>query len=130
MKARDIMQSNVLTADNWAAASKVAAHMVAGRISGFPITNTDNAVIGIVTELDLIKALRAGKDLSTTLVDELMTLDVISVDAETSVEQVMEILEMQRIIRVPVVSGGELVGIVSRSDVLRAALGSSLDVAI
>ena len=130
MKARDIMQSNVLTADNWSSASKVAARMVAGRISGFPVTNADNAVVGIVTELDLIKALRAGKDLSTTLVDELMTLDVISVDAETSVEQVMEILEMQRIIRVPVVSGGELVGIVSRGDVLRAALGSSLDVAI
>ena len=58
-----------------------------------------------------------------------MTKKVIDVDAEASIEDVMEILEENRIIRVPVTSGGALVGIVSRGDVLKAAIGSNMDLA-
>ena len=51
-----------------------------------------------------------------------MTRELIWVDAETPIDSVMQVLTDQRIIRVPVLSGGELVGIVSRGDVLRATL--------
>ena len=81
-------------------------------------------MIGIVTEFDLIRGLRAGKDLEVTSVDELMTQEVISVEANATVDEVMEIMERERIIRVPVVSGGKLAGVVSRSDVLEAALNA------
>ena len=76
----------------------------------------------IVTELDLIRAIRAGRDLEVTLAAEIMTSDVITVDAEEDIETVMETLDTEQIIRVPVTSDGRLVGVVARGDVIRAML--------
>jgi len=53
-----------------------------------------------------------------------MTRAVITVDAADSMEHVMEVLGNERSIRVPVISDGELVGLISRGDVLRAALSN------
>jgi CBS domain-containing protein len=51
-----------------------------------------------------------------------MTRDVTTVDAETPMEDVMRALEEKNIIRVPVTDQGKLVGVISRSDVLRAMI--------
>jgi CBS domain-containing protein len=123
------MQHHVITTGTDTSAHQVALQLVIGRFSGIPVTEGNRSLIGIVTEFDLIRGLREGKDLEETVVDGLMTEKVIDVDAEASIEDVMEILEENRIIRVPVTSGGALVGIVSRGDVLKAAIGSNMDLA-
>ena len=51
-----------------------------------------------------------------------MTRKVVTVDVETSVEEIMEILDSERILRVPVMKNGTMVGIVSRPDLLRAVV--------
>jgi CBS domain-containing protein len=60
--------------------------------------------------------------LETTLAQDIMTRDVTTVNAETPMEEVMKVLEEKNIIRVPVTENGKLVGIISRSDVLRAMI--------
>jgi CBS domain-containing protein len=122
MKAREIMNQPVLGAARTATARDVAIQMLMGGFSGMPITERDGSVIGIVSELDLIRALRAGKSLEATTAAEVMTTDVIAVDVDASMEEVMEILDSKQIVRVPVMAEGKLVGIISRPDVLRAAL--------
>lgn len=122
MNAQSIMQPHVITSHEMASLREIATHMVIGRISGFPIVDDLGTVVGIVTELDIIKALRSGMDLDNACAADVMTRDLIWVDAEAPVDSVMQVLTDQRIIRVPVLSGGELVGIVSRGDVLRATL--------
>ena len=124
MKAHEIMQKHVITAYVYASTREVAAHMTISRISGFPVIDDERTLVGVLTEFDIIRAIHAGRSLDETLVDEIMTRDVITVDPEDSVDDVMEILEQKRIIRVPVVRDGELLGIVSRGDVLRAALAA------
>lgn len=116
------MQPHVITSHELASLREIATHMVIGRISGFPIVDDSGTVVGIVTELDIIRALRTGLNLDSTCAADVMTRELIWVDAETPVDSVMQVLTDQRIIRVPVLSGGELVGIVSRGDVLRATL--------
>jgi CBS domain-containing protein len=96
--------------------------MLLGGFSGVPIAEPDGSLAGIITELDLIRAIRAGKSLDTTPVCELMTENVLSVDVDTEVEAIMELLDTERIIRVPVTRAGKVVGIVSRPDLLRAAV--------
>ncbi len=122
MKVRDLMWTHVITAESGSLASHAGIRMTVGKISGLPVVDTDKSLIGMVTEFDLVRALRANKDLAATSVDELMTRDVISVRTDTPIDEVMEILERERILRVPVVSEGNLVGVVSRSDILEAAL--------
>ncbi len=122
MKARDLMNQPVLGAARTATARDVVIQMLSVGFSGMPITERDGTLIGIVTEIDLIRALRAGKPLDTTTAADVMTPDVFSVDVEDSVDKVMEILDSKNIVRVPVLENGQLVGIISRPDVLRAAI--------
>ena len=51
-----------------------------------------------------------------------MSRNVVTVDIDTPVEEIMEVLESERILRVPVMQAGSIVGIVSRPDLLRAAV--------
>jgi CBS domain-containing protein len=127
MRASDIMQPYAITTEPDVPASQAAIQMTVGRISGLPVTNVERGLVGIITEFDLIKALRSGLDMDTATVDDVMTHSVIAVDVATPIDDVMEVLERERIIRVPVIGDGELVGIVSREDVLKAVLGSRLN---
>src|SRR4030042_4019128 len=121
MNAQDIMNTPIVAASTMAAAREVAVYMLLGGFSGIPVADRDGSLVGIVTELDLIRALRAGKSLGTTPVTEIMTRNVVTVDVSASMEEIMEILDSERILRVPVTKDGKTVGIVSRPDLLRAA---------
>jgi CBS domain-containing protein len=123
MKASEVMHRPVVAATPTATARDVAIQLLTGEFSGVPVAETDGSVIGIVTELDLIRAVsRAGKALETTLARDIMTRDVTCVDAETPIEDVMNVLEEKNVIRVPVTDQGKLVGVISRSDVLKAMI--------
>lgn len=122
MKARDIMNTPIIAASRTAATREVALYMLLGGFSGVPIADPDGSLAGIVTELDLIRVIRAGKSLDTTLVGEIMTANVLTVDADADLDEIMDVLVTERILRVPVMKAGKIVGIVSRSDLLRAAV--------
>jgi CBS domain-containing protein len=123
MKASDIMRRPVVAATPTATARDVAIQLLMGEFSGVPVAKSDGTVVGVVTELDLIRAVtRVGKALETTLAEEIMTREVTFVDVGTPLDEIMKVLEEKNIIRVPVTDKGKLVGIISRSDVLRAII--------
>ena len=122
MNAIDIMNRPVLAAAKSTSARDLAIQMLMGGFSGIPITERDGTVVGIVSELDIIRALRAGKPLDTITAAEIMTAEVIAVNADATVEEIMEIMDTKQVVRVPVLEDGKLVGVVSRPDVLRAAI--------
>jgi CBS domain-containing protein len=117
--AGDLMNRPVVAASRTTTARDLAIQMFLGGFSGMPVTDRDGKITGLVTEFDIIHAARQGKSLATTTAQEIMTYDVISVDVETPIEEVVEILEAERILRVPVTEHGRLVGVISRPDVLR-----------
>ena len=119
MKAQDIMNRPVVAATGTTTARDLAIQMLMGGYSGLPIADREGRVVGIVSELDIIRALRTSRPLEATTAEEIMTREVVSVDVGASVEEVMEILDTKRVVRVPVTEQGKLVGIISRSDVLR-----------
>ena len=100
--------------------------MLLGGFSGMPVVDTDGSVLGIVTEPDLLRWLRRGEPLETTHVEDIMTRDVITVDVLTPVDEVIRILDVEHIQRVPVVEEGRIVGVVSRPDIVRAAVNPQI----
>lgn len=122
MNAADVMNSPIVAATPKASAREIALYMLLGGFSGVPILEKDGTLAGIVTEMDLLHTIREGKSLEDTTVDEIMTRDIVTVDVGTPVEDVMEVLESEKILRVPVMQAGTMVGIVSRPDLLRAAV--------
>jgi CBS domain-containing protein len=116
MIAQDIMTHKVCTIRSEASAQEAAQLLDQKRISGLPVVNEDDDIIGIITEADIIsKVDREGLHVS-----DIMSHEIISVNEETPVSEIALLLTQRKIKRVPVVQDGKLVGIVSRADIVRA----------
>jgi CBS domain-containing protein len=117
VRVKEIMTTRVITASADTPVPVIARLLRDNRISGIPVTDAEGAVIGLVSEYDLLA--REGKTAA-----EVMTSSVISVSEDTDVDDVRHLLVERGIRRVPVTkwageAGGQrLVGIVSRGDVV------------
>jgi CBS domain-containing protein len=111
VKVKEIMTAPVVAAGPDTPTSDLAELLTRHRISGVPVTDAAGAVVGLVSEYDLL--VKQG-----ATAREVMSPTVISVTEETDVEDVRALLVELRIRRVPVTSGQRLVGIVSRSDLV------------
>jgi CBS domain-containing protein len=116
MIARDIMTHKVYTIRPGATVQEVAQLLDRHRISGVPVVNADNHIIGVVTEADIIsKVSREG-----LLVSDIMSTEPIVIDEEMPVGDIAALLTERKIKRVPVVCGNKITGIVSRGDIVQA----------
>ena len=85
------------------------------------MVNNNNEIIGIVAPNDVLKAIRHHPEYITTItVSEAMTRNIIVVTPEDNVEDLMTIMTKNRIRHLPVIDKGELVGLVSIGDVVKA----------
>jgi CBS domain-containing protein len=144
MRARDIMTADPVTVPPETPLEAVAALMAERAISGLPVVDEKGHLLGIVTDGDLMRRLAAKEDkpasfLATLIganadqaeryakthgrrVGDVMTTSLATVAEDATVEEVAHILESRRIRRVPVLRGEQLVGVVSRADLLRAVM--------
>ena len=120
MKVSQIMETRVVAAKANATCTSLAQKMLSGFISGLPVTDDQGHVIGVVTEFDILKVLRNGANGMSKVARDIMSDKPICLEANQSVEEAIELMTRHHIMRIPVVSDGRLVGIVSRTDVLRA----------
>jgi CBS domain-containing protein len=111
VKVSEIMTTRVVTVTPDTPVPVVAGLLRDNRISGVPVLDAGGAVVGLVSEYDLLA--REGETAG-----EVMTASVITVTEDTEVEDVRHLLIERRIRRVPVLSGQRLTGIVSRGDVV------------
>jgi len=111
-KVRDVMTRKVITVKEDQTKQQAARLLSEHRVSGLPVVNEADMVVGVVTEYDVIA--REGN-----LVREIMTRGVISVTEDTGLDEVSRILIHERIKRLLVLDQGKLSGIVSRADLVR-----------
>jgi CBS domain-containing protein len=143
MQAQDVMISPVVTVGVTATVRQVAKILLERHISAVPVVDADNNILGIVTESDLMHRSESGTErpyawwlrlltgdaqMATDYVKshavkvkDIMTRDVITATPETPLNDVAMLLEQRQIKRVPIVNKqGQLVGIVSRANLLQA----------
>jgi CBS domain-containing protein len=117
MFAKDIMTRDVITVSPTATIKNLAMTLIKNQISGAPVAGRNGKIIGVVSEADIVA--KKGKDVKT-----IMSKNIISVTEETAVEDIAKLMTTHRIKRLPVMRGSEVVGIVSRADIVNAiALG-------
>jgi CBS domain-containing protein len=112
MNVNEIMTTHVITVHDDARVEDAARLLAHHRISGLPVVNHEGALVGVVTEYDLLAK-------SGATVADIMSRAVISVSPETGADDVAHLLADRRVRRVPVLDSGRLVGIVSRSDLVQ-----------
>lgn len=117
MIAKDIMTKDVITVTPATTVRNLAMILIKNQISGAPVAGRNGRIVGVVSEADIVA--KKGKD-----VKAIMSKKVISVKEETSVEEIARLMTTHKIKRIPVMRGDEVVGIVSRADIVSAiALG-------
>lgn len=116
MVVREIMSRPVRTVTPETSVSEASSVLMRYGHSGLPVEK-DGRLLGVISRRDLEKAMRHG--LGHAPVKAYMTRELITVSPEASVSEVKEIMIDHDIGRVPVIDSGRLVGIVTRSDVLR-----------
>lgn len=118
MKAREVMNPKITAATRRAVGRDLALQLMSGMYSGLPVVEREGEVIGVVTELDLLKAVVEGKDLQSVKAEDIMGLPPLCVDEEATVEEVIQHMLKNNFVRIPVVRNGKLVGIIARADLL------------
>jgi CBS domain-containing protein len=118
LKARDLMQTRIVAATRQYSVRDLAVLMHSGSFSGVPIIDPGNHLVGMVTEFDILRALAEKKDLHDLKAETIMSPIPFAVEEQTTAEEVIHLMITHKIIRVPVVRDGRLLGIISRTDIL------------
>jgi CBS-domain-containing membrane protein len=142
MKASDVMTWGVISVLANTPVVRAAQLMLQNRISGLPVLDANGSLVGIVTEGDFLRRGEIGTQrrrprwleflvgpgrLATEYVracgrkvSEIMTPSPHTVGPETSLDEVIRLMERHRIKRLPVVEEGKLIGMVSRANLMHA----------
>ncbi|HKH85171.1 MAG TPA: CBS domain-containing protein [Nitrososphaera sp.] len=118
------MSVDIIAATENVSAIEVATRIVLGAINGMPIISKDDGkLLGVVTTIDLLRAIRTRGDLTTIIAKEIMSPGPFSVKEDTDVSDIIDIMDKKGIMMLPVVQNdGRLIGVCSRSDVLKEIL--------
>jgi CBS-domain-containing membrane protein len=140
MKVYEVMTRDVITVRPETSIGEAAQLMTTHGVSGLPVIDERGAVVGILSEGDLIlrqkqrerapwwrsffadgeRLAREYQKAVGTTAGEVMTRSVLCVSPDLSIEAAASILDARRIRRLPVMANGRLVGIVSRGDLIKA----------
>jgi CBS domain-containing protein len=124
MKAVDLMSVDIIAATENVSAIEVATRIVLSTINGMPVISRDDGrLLGVVTTIDILRAIRGGGDLTKIMAKELMSSQPVSVKEDTDVNEIIDLMDKNGIMMIPVVENdGRLIGVCSRSDVLKEIL--------
>jgi CBS domain-containing protein len=142
MKAGDIMSARVVSISPDAGVLEAVRLMLLNHISGLPVVDASGALVGMVTEGDFLRRAETGTERKrprwleflvgpnrlaeeyveshARKVGEMMTRDPITITEDTPLDEIVQVMERRRIKRVPVMRGAQVVGIVSRSNLMHA----------
>ncbi|HLZ01120.1 MAG TPA: CBS domain-containing protein [Bradyrhizobium sp.] len=150
MRAQEIMSRHVITIGADAPVTEAVKTMLFHHISGLPVVDSFGKLVGVLSESDFIRraeigtekrrgrwlALLAGADQIAIdfarqqgrKVSHIMTPNPITIGEDTSLEQIVRLMESCNVKRFPVMRGDEIVGMVTRADFLPAIANSALDI--
>jgi len=148
MRVDEVMTTGVATVHADASISEAIGIMGQQHVSGLPVLDANEALVGMLTEGDLLRRVETGTEthrragwLDIVLgsgreavdyvrthsrhVEDLMTRDVVTATEDTPLDAVVALMEKRHVKRLPITRDGKLVGILSRADLVRA-LGRTL----
>ncbi len=116
LTANDVMQSRVETLPSNLPLAKLIKAMSRSHHRGFPVVE-DGKLVGIITQSDIPQD---SKQTTSLVLKDIMTPQPITVSLETSLADVLYLLNRYQLSRLPVTEGSKLLGIITRSDIIKA----------
>lgn len=120
-KVRDLMTRDIVTVRQDTPVYDAMRVLVDNDITGLPVVGDDMTLLGIVTEKDMLRLLYE-EHVENQPVERFMTRAVVSFGEDDTIIDVCECLINNNFRRVPILSDGKLVGILSRGDIIKYIL--------
>ena len=126
IRAKNIMKTSVIVVKKDTSINKAIAMLIKNNITGLPVVHEDMTLAGIISEKDILKfltdlnLLSLIEDLksSSAKVEDCMTKNVFSLNIDADIVEICDCLVQNNFRRVPILSEGKLVGIISRKDII------------
>lgn len=123
-RVRDVMTRGVITVSYDTPVSKIVKLLVDDDISGVAVTAPDNKVVGVISEIDIVKVF--DKDWESATAEDVMSTFVRTIDPEMSLRKaagIMKELNIHRLLILSVSPAPEIpIGILTASDILKASV--------
>ncbi|MCI0348432.1 MAG: CBS domain-containing protein, partial [Acidobacteriales bacterium] len=117
MKVREIMTTDVATAQPDSTLEEVASMMKEEDTGAIPVLDEDE-LVGIITDRDIVvRCIAEGKDATETNVEDILSEDLATIEPDADVEEAARLMSQRQIRRLPVVEDGMLVGVISLGDI-------------
>ncbi|WP_407151034.1 CBS domain-containing protein [Bradyrhizobium sp. ORS 86] len=150
MRAHQVMTKNVITVTPQTSIENAVNIMLRNHIGGVPVVNSDGRLVGIVSESDFLRRSEIGTGRKRPAwlqfflgpgraavdfirergrkVEDVMTLEPITVEEEASLDELVGLMEKKNVKRLPVMRGKDLVGIVAPSNLLQAVASKAAEI--
>ena len=142
MFVRDVMTTKVVTARRQDSLKKVASILLDNQISGLPVVSDEGSVVGVLSEGDFVvkearlgapggRAARVGRRgpvQESVTTGEAMTTPPVVIAPDAPLAEAANLMLRRQVNRLPVISQGRLVGIVTRADLVRAYTRSDSEI--
>ncbi len=147
LTAKDIMTTEVITVTTERSVRDLADTLWKNRISGAPVVDSENRLVSVVTESDLIdqnkkvhipkmiaildavlylekpgKMKEDIQKMTGATVQDIMAKDLVTVTADINLDEIATIMAGKKVHTLPVVSGKELIGVIGKSDIIRTLI--------
>jgi CBS domain-containing protein len=145
MQVKDVMTTPAVTVRIDATLKEVAALLVETRISGLPVVDATGALVGVISEADILlrergelpqphgalaslRTRREEKGAGASTAGQAMTSPALTIEPSRALTEAARVMIEAKVNRLPVVVDGSLVGIVTRADLVRAFVRSDADI--
>jgi CBS domain-containing protein len=125
MQVKDVMRQTVITIEPAATIKEAIGKMMSENITCLIVEERGSKnVYGIVTRKDIVnKVIALDKNPVNVKVADIMSEPILSVSSDITIEAAARLMAKTDMRRFPVIEGGRLIGLISNSDILRAAVG-------
>lgn len=122
LKARDIMNTDVISVKKHTPIFEAVKLLVAHNISGLPVVEDDMTLAGLLSEKDVVDLFYESEKAESKTVNDYMTDPAVHFDENSDLANICDFLLKNIFRRVPVTSDGKLIGIISIKDILNSVL--------
>lgn len=126
LRVKDYMTTNLITFKPEQPVDDVIQTLIKNKISGGPVVNDNNELVGVISEGDCLKQVSESRYYNMPMeqhtVENRMAKDVETIDGNMNVFDAANKFLESKIRRFPIVENGKLVGQISQKDILKAAI--------
>ena len=117
-KVKNAMTKAVVSVSEDATIDEVFSLLLRHHVSGLPVVDSEDRIVGVVSELDLLMLLN-NPESDKSLVSDYLSGNVLTVEEDDPLTDVTELFLTHNFRRLPVVRDGRLIGVISRRDLVR-----------